>query len=139
MSSLWDSFAQKIHSGNIMIDEMVELIEFIKEFDNVNDNIISHTMITRLKNLTNFDFSDWNMFSIYMQTGSVHRVILEYFISELHTFDHENEQVLMYSFTKDKHYWVKHHTFRNWMGTFKNGKWNYSKQYNKIQKERLIA
>jgi hypothetical protein len=137
MSSLWDSFAQKIHGGNIQIEEVVELIEFLEEFDVVNNNIIKDLMSHQLK-FVHHDFIDLELFRLYIQTGSVHRVVLEYFISALHDFDHANEQVLMYTFDKNKHYWAKHHTYKNWMGVFKEGKWKYSKQYNEIHNERVI-
>jgi hypothetical protein len=134
MSSLWDSFAQKIQSGNIDIEEFTELIEFLKEFDAVNNGIMKNLMITQL-NFVHHNFVDWDLFEAYIKTGSVHKRVLEWFISTLHDFDHANDQVIMYSFSKNKHYWSKHHTYRNWMGTFKAGKWKYSKQFNEIHNE----
>jgi hypothetical protein len=52
------------------------------------------------------------------------RQTLGYFLGELHTFDHENKEILMYSFSKDKKYWHKHNAYRSGVfGTFKEGAW----------------
>lgn len=127
MSSLWDSFGQKISDGSIRIEEMVELIVFCKEFDELNANVLALTVIKPLS-WCKYTFTDWDAFEKYMH-GQVNKQLLEYFISTLHDFDHANEQIVMYSFSKDKHYWKKHKVYRSWMGTFKDGKWKYSKEF----------
>lgn len=134
MSSLWDSFAQKIYSGNIDIDEIVDLIEFLKDFDKVNNNIVGDSVRKQL-GFIRYNFIDWDMFEIYIKTGSVHRRVLEYFIGALHDFDHSNEQVLMYTYELKKRYWKTHTQFKTWMGVFKNGTWTYSKKWREIHDE----
>lgn len=134
MSSLWDEYAQKIYSGNIQIEDITGLINFLRDFDKVNNNVIG-ILIKRHLGFVKYDFIDWDMFEINMKTGSVHRRVLEYFIGALHDFDHANEQVLMYTFTTNKNYWKKHTMYKNWMGTFKNGAWVYSKKWKEIHAE----
>lgn len=128
MSSLWDEFAQKIYSGSVNIEEFIDLIAFLKDFDNVHGDILKRIMITQLR-LINYQFTDWDMFEIYLKTGSVHRRVLEYFIGALHDFDHSNEQVLMYTYEPKKRYWKTHNQFKTWMGVFKDGVWTYSKKW----------
>jgi len=134
MSSLWDGYAQKIYSGNISIKDITDLIEFLRDFDKVNKNVISE-LVSHQLSFIKYDFVDWDMFEAHMRTGSVHRRVLEYFIGALHDFDHANEQVLMYTFNTNKSYWKKHKSYKNWMGTFKDGVWVYSKKWREIHTE----
>jgi hypothetical protein len=134
MSSLWDEYAQKIYTGKIKIEEMTDLVEFLRGFDAVNKNIIGDGLKRWMKP-SGYEFTDYLAFEGHLK-GKVHPHVLNYFIGALHDFDHANEQVLMYSFTKNKNYWRKHHTFRNWMGTFKDGAWVYSKQIRESRAER---
>lgn len=134
MSSLWDEYAQKIYSGNIQVEDITVLINFLRDFDKVNKNVAGDIVRHQL-GLIKYNFIDWDMFEINMKTGSVHRRVLEYFIGALHDFDHANEQVLMYTFTTNKNYWRKHNTYKNWMGTFKDGAWVYSKKWREIHVE----
>lgn len=123
MSSFWDSLGQKIVDGTIKYEEIAELVEFLKEFEAVNGNVIVSMQKPWLRTMSRYEFADWGMFLHDMQNKGMSRRTLEEFISQMHSYDHTVDQVIMNSFWKDKHYWKKHKVYRNFMGTFKDGVW----------------
>jgi len=129
MTSTWDEFARKIHTNTMRIEELTALVGFIKEFDAVNNDIIvigfyQEAMAWR------FDFTGWTEFIKKAVEGKMSAKEIAVLIEYLHDFDHGNEQVLAHTFDKDNHhYWSKHTTHRNFMGTFSRGKWKYSKKF----------
>jgi hypothetical protein len=130
MTSLWDDLGGKVLNGQITRTEMADLIEFLRGFEKAN-NI---TPLNKLA-LTKYNFIDFDTFEKDLNEGKLHRETLGYFIAELHSFDHRNEDILMISFSKNKKYWHKHHTFRCMMGIFKEGKWTYSKLFQEIREQ----
>jgi len=136
MTSLWDDLGGKVLHGQISRIELADLIEFLRGFDRANNGIVLDTLKQELSR-TKYNFIDFDTFEQELYEGKLCREAVVYFIGELHSFDHRNEDILMISFSKDKKYWHKHHTFRCMMGTFKDGRWAYSKEFQIRRQTRL--
>jgi hypothetical protein len=128
MSSFWDSLGQKLFDGTLKYKEVAELVEFLREFESVNGDVIVSMLKPWLKTMSRYEFVDWDTFLHDMQTKGMPRRTLEEFISQMHSYDHSVDQVIMNSFWKDKHYWKKHTVYRNFTGTFEHGVWTRKKQ-----------
>ena len=113
MSSFWDSLGQKLLDGTLKYEEVHELVEFLREFDAVNNNAIATMMKPWLRTMSRYEFVDWDKFLHDVQHKGMDKRTLEEFIEQLHSYDHSVDQVLMNSFWKDKHYWKKHTEYRN--------------------------
>lgn len=133
MTAEWDAFAHKIRANSMTIEDITGLVEFLKEFDAANNDIIV-TGVKRYMEVWHFDFTGWEMFMNQCLTGKMSSRQMETLIGYLHDFDHGNEQVLAYTIGK-KHYWRDHKSFRSWMGTFSNGEWKYSERYKESVKK----
>jgi hypothetical protein len=73
---------------------------------------------------TKYTFKDYDTFLSDLKAGKIPYKAFEYFLSNLHTFDHNHEEILMYSYARDKRYWHKHKQIRfGYKGTFKDGHW----------------
>jgi len=124
MSSLWDSFGQKFYNGTLPFAEVAELVEFLRGFDKVNNNMVGSFMERELSFFTKYTWRGYDQFLTDMQTRGMSKQTLEHFLGGLHTFDHANNEILMYSFSRDKKYWHKHRAYQSGVyGIFQNGAW----------------
>ena len=125
MSSTWDMFTNKIGNGSLSLAEFASLLEFLREFDAANDNIISKVMPFHMRHY-NYTFTTFDQLEKDVQEKGITKEGLLWFISTIHDIDHSIDQVMMYTFDetgKKKHYWKTHKSFRSLMGTFRDGKW----------------
>ena len=121
MSSLWDTFGQQIYNNKLNIEDIEKLLLFLKQFDVVNKNVVTHYLSKN--DLDGYKFEGYDKLLEVLQNKTITKNQFTYFISELHSFDHENNEILMYSFSKDENYWSKHVCYRSCKGTFREGKW----------------
>ena len=121
MSSFWDGLGQKFYDNKLTFEDIADLLEFLRGFDKVNNNMVSTMLKKTLYNMTSYEFVDYDKFEQDLQNKGMSRRTLEFFIGTLHDFDHAYEQILMNSYYKDKRYWHKHKMYRSYMGTFKDG------------------
>lgn len=123
MSSTWDTFARKVRDGSLTLDELKELLQFLREFDVANNGVLLKDMPRYMKQYYHFTTLDQLEFDV--QNKGITQNALSWFIETLHSYDHAIDQVMMYTFNpgKEKHYWAKHTSYTNMLGTFKNGIW----------------
>ena len=117
MSVMWDELGQKLYGRTLTNKDIGDLEEFLIYFDNVHDNIVLRSVLSR----HGFDY--WTDFDIALHSGLVSRETLGQILSDLHSFDHENDEILMRSFYKNKNYWRNHKIYKTVLGTFRKGKW----------------
>jgi hypothetical protein len=124
MSSLWDSFAQKLRDDSLTFEELAELLAFLREFDEANGGIIARDMPRYMRHYQ-YAFTTYDQLENDVQNKGISKQALAWFIETLHDIDHSFDQVMMYTFYpgKGKHYWKTHKSFKSMMGTFKEGKW----------------
>lgn len=138
MSSFWDNIGQALNDDSLTFDRVLELINFLKEMDATNNNII-FDFLSRCY-IPNYKFIDYNTLLHDMQNKGITKTSLGWVFSNLHDFDHRNNEIIMYSYSRDKHHWLKHTIYRSPVfGVFKNGEWNESKKQTKkapVLKER---
>jgi len=123
MSSMWDFYGFKFYDGTLKFEEIAELVEFLRGFDEVHDGMVGKALMWHLSP-AGYTWHGYDQFLVDLQNKGMSKQTLEYFLGELHTFDHEHKEILMYSFGKDKNYWSKHRVYESRIyGTFKEGKW----------------
>jgi hypothetical protein len=130
MSSFWDSIGQKLLDGKLELPEVMDLIIFLKEMDLKNNNVTSEYL--RKAYGYGYKFKDYDTLVHDIQNKGINKDQLGNIFSNLHSFDHETDQVIMNSYDKDKHYWVKHVTYRNFLGEFRDGVYKKKRGYNEF-------
>lgn len=137
MSSFWDSIGQALENDSLTFERVKDLVDFLKEMDIANNNVTSIFLKNYL--IPGYKFIDYDTLLYDIQNKGVSKHSLEWIFSDLHDFDHINSEIIMYSYSRDKHYWLKHRLYRSVVsGTFKDGKWNEPRKQNPDKKQRLL-
>lgn len=122
-SSFWDNIGQSLNDGSLTFERVSDLFNFLEEMDSINDSIIFN-FLSRCYT-PDYKFIDYDTLLYDMQNKGITKNSLLWIFSNLHDFDHRNNEIIMYSYSKDKHYWSNHKIYRSPVfGIFKNGNWN---------------
>lgn len=115
----------KLYKDTITIEEIEELLRFLVGFDMANNGVVFVSIQPSLKYYNGYIFNSYKELLNDIKEGKLTKRMVEYIISDLHTFDHENREILMYSFDRDKRYWEKHSSYKsNVYGVYSHGQWN---------------